>query len=223
MKAIFGCAVFLLLTNPLPALADPIELANIKWPGGGGGSSGGFTGIRLVLEGGGNPLDAAAFQILDGGIVTTGGYQLFDNLIFPLGHVSGTFYTDELTDPNFAGFAKTLTNGVDDFVEFWEMFVPGPSSPQAGAGGLYSGEFALFGGHDFLGNIVTRIILQVDSLDSSSLPDGPHSVSVDARVIVEGVPVPEPSTLALFGGGLLALIAGQRGVGAPSRGWRRIR
>ncbi len=165
------------------AMASPVELANVPYLLLGVGDGPGHTGFKLYVD--------------------DGSYRLFEDLLFPLGHSSGTFYADASSDPDFSGFASNLTNGINDFMWFWGTLEPGGAGGAAGAG-----EFPIFGGHDFLGDVITRIRLQVDSLDVS-----PSDASVHARFIVEGeaAPVPEPSTFGLLSGALLlVLIASKR-------------
>ena len=194
MKQVFGYVFLLwLFTSSFVASASAAVLADITYPLLGAVlPSGGYTGFKLYVEDGGTPY---------------GGYQLFEDLVFPIGHTSGTYYADATSDPDFAAFAAKLMDGVNDPMIFWGEFYPAFPGCACGGGAGPVGEFSRFGGHDFLGSVVTRIALQIDSLDVSSAPGGPSSVFIDARFIVEGEPaaVPEPSSVTLLAGGLSLL------------------
>lgn len=185
------CLFLATLFGPARAFAEPIELANIRWPHGGmrispGGEA---TGVTFFVEIGGDPFG--------------GGIKLFEDLNFGEGHSSGNFSADSASDPDFLNFAATLTNGTNDGFVFMERFVP-----RGGGGGSGAYEFGLFGGSDFSGAQITRITLQVTSLDVVlSAPF--NRWTMDARLIIEGNPssVPEPASIYVVLCGL-ALVAG---------------
>ena len=107
------------------------------------------------------------------------------------------------SDPNFAPLAALLTNGRTDFVTYLLK-----SGPFAGAVGHTESEQSFFhlSSVDFQGFVLDSISFRLDQLSLGS------DFHIRGLIIVEGPPVPEPTTLILLGTGLLIVMG---------CGWRR--
>jgi hypothetical protein len=117
--------------------------------------------------------------------------------------VGKTFITTPTSDPNFAPLAALLTNGRTDFVTYLLK-----SGPFAGAVGHTESEQSFFhlSSVDFQGFVLDSISFRLDQLSLGS------DFHIRGLIIVEGPPVPEPTTLILLGTGLLIVMG---------CGWRR--
>jgi hypothetical protein len=122
-------------------------------------------------------------------------------------------YTSDMSDPAFSAVAARLTDGRDDFVKLTLSEIASGRAEQRGW--RESGFFVGHGSNeipDLKGATIEAILLRLDDFRLVSGGSSTTAVSlppVDAQFTftVLGTYVPEPSSLALSGGGLAALAA----------------
>jgi hypothetical protein len=136
-----------------------------------------------------------------------GGYNLFDTLAFSAADVGRTFtISSAADDEDFPAAVRSLTDGMDGQI----MILTGTSLL---SGGVFS-ESTLFSvvpreGPDLIGYRIDAIHLTIDQLWIGTVNPDPSSPWTDtygsATLSIEGAIIPEPSTAAIGGMGLVLL------------------
>jgi len=135
------------------------------------------------------------------------GYNLFDTLAFSAADVGRTFtISSPADDADFPAAVRSLTDGMDGQI----MILTGTSIL---SGAVYS-ESTLFSivpreGPDLIGYRIDAIHLTIDQLWIGTVNPDPSSPWTDtygsATLSIEGAIIPEPSTAAIGGLGLVLL------------------
>jgi len=112
------------------------------------------------------------------------------------------FLSSASTDPDFTAFAGFLTNGRNDEMSIGYLFDDGLGITDSIA---EDGVFTIPDG--VTASMIKAIRLRFDELHIATFPGDEREVGVNATLSVEGVsnPVPEPATLVLVIGGLVAM------------------
>jgi hypothetical protein len=141
---------------------------------------------------------------------------LFEDITITSADVGQRFTVTEATDPDFNDFVALLTDGPPNIIA---LSVRGNGVPQSGSIlGFGSGVFG--GNPDLLGNTISSISIQVDSLifNTSVSQNGGEVItnySFDNTLIIEGQPVDQPlTTVPEPTAGLSLLLFGAVGTGS---------
>lgn len=119
---------------------------------------------------------------------------LFEDITITSADVGQRFTVTEATDPDFNDFVALLTDGQANIIT---LSVRGNGVPESGS--ILGGGSGAFGGNpDFLGNTISSISIQLNSLifNTSVSQNGGRvrtDYSFDQTLIIEGQPVEQPS------------------------------
>ena len=144
--------------------------------------------------------------------------RLFSDVRISALSVGATLVATADSDPHFAEFARQMTNGRGNYIEW--LFGPRAGT---GAGVGSASEAALFGLPpgllDFRGFEISSLTLSIDSFSAGRFAIVPTfsefaftgRLSVLGQGAFDPVPVPEPATLTLLATGALGLFGVLRG------------
>jgi len=197
----------LLAASPCVSLADPILLSAYNEPSNTG-----------MIASGTETIAASLFNVTVGASATGGPSSLFgdpsspftNGIEVPIGS-TGTFEINGANAPGFAAVTGRLTDGSDEYVEFWSSTVQsgGLSDAGFGAGGY---ESALFGGlltgdtTDFLRLVVSSNNVTYSSTGYTFEPSFRWEIwGTGSSVTPDPVSAPEPDCTMLLWFGFTGL------------------
>lgn len=144
-----------------------------------------------------------AFSGLQLGIGLNGA-QLFEGISFGLGDVGVTFTANTSNDADFANFAMSATNGVDDIFKFYSNgFFASVGSVKESLRFTGIG----FNDPDLFGSTIDSVTIRLNSISISDFYGYTNNLIQWNSTIEFNGSVAAPSTLVLMGLGLLGLIA----------------